>query len=173
MSHSSTSAFAGRLPLFSRVTFLSKMVEENCEPKSISSSRSWQNMVVPVPRLRLLVPQRSRLRPQRCGPGPCGSSYHPSKRSRSAPWTGSAPTHFRGRRPLNLLRAFFTKVRNGAGMQLVFVNTKLLGASYKHGVGPQFIDWGSTANTGPLTVAQRLTAAAVVENRRWPWPPAI
>ena len=41
-------------------------------------------------------------------------------------------------------------------MQLVFVNTKLLGASYKHGVGPQLIDWGSTASTGPLTVAQRL-----------------
>ena len=57
---------------------------------------------------------------------------------------------------LNLLRAFLTKVRNGAGMQLVFVNTKLLGASYKHGVGPQLIDWGSTASTGPFTVAQRL-----------------
>ena len=55
---------------------------------------------------------------------------------------------------LNLLRAFLTKVRNGAGMQLAFVNTRLLGASYRHGVGPQFMDWGSTAKTGPFTVAQ-------------------
>ena len=56
---------------------------------------------------------------------------------------------------LNLLRAFLTKVLKGAGMQLVFVNTKARGASYKHGVGPQLMDWGSTTNTGPFTVAHK------------------
>jgi hypothetical protein len=55
----------------------------------------------------------------------------------------------------NLLRAFLTKVLKGAGMQLVFVKTNARGASYKHGVGPQLMDWGSTTKTGPFTVAHK------------------
>merc|ERR1711965_239562 len=110
------------------------MVDENWDPKSISSNRSWQNMVVPVPRAETGTTTVS---PSATAMWTWSLWFVVSSKQaiafNSMDWFGAKTDSLTSTR--NLLRAFLTKVLKGAGMQLVFVNTKLLGASSRPTLG--------------------------------------